>query len=214
MCGRTTIAVSKKALENRYNAEFVADFEPNYNAAPGQKLPIIKNTSKQEITLAKWGYLPKWLKDKRPQGFINSRSETIFEKPSFKKAIMQRRCLVPVDGFFEWDEDKNPFYIYLADNSIFSFAGIWESYVDEKNKEIPTYSILTTQPNIKISKIHDRMPVILKKSDEKVWLEENKQEVIKSFFKKIPESDIKLHRVTKQINNPANNKSELLKKIN
>lgn len=212
MCGRVTITVSKKELENYYHATLTGDFKPTYNGAPSQYFPIIKNTDTDRIILAKWGFLPHWLQEKRPQGFINSRSETIFEKPIFKKAIIERRCLVPADGFFEWDrKTKKPYYIRIKGKKIFSFAGIWEDFQNENKKDMLTYSIITTASANKINKIHDRMPIILERKNEPLWLKAKNEQEIKNLL--IPVVNFELYEISNMVNKPANNYPEILNPV-
>ena len=173
MCGRTSIGVSKRVLENYYRAEMPGEFLPTYNAAPSRMLPIVRNVSPQLIDLARWGFLPAWLKDKRPRGFINTRAETALEKPSFRSAVVSRRCLVPADGFFEWDDRKQPYYFTLPRRSLFSLAGIWEMGADRQGKGLITYSIMTTAADKTTAAIHGRMPVVLDRDTEKDWLRDS-----------------------------------------
>lgn len=212
MCGRVTITVSKKELENYYGAKLDSDFKPTYNGAPSQYFPILKNTEPKKLTLAKWGFLPHWLAEKRPQGFINSRSETIFEKPIFKNAIIMRRCLIPADGFFEWNRrTKKPYYIRIKNQKLFSFAGIWEDFQDEQKKDILSYSILTTESSVKINKIHNRMPVILERKNEPLYLQAKNEQEIKKILH--PLDDFEMYEISTKVNKPANNYPEILEPV-
>lgn len=212
MCGRVTITVSKKELENYYHATLTGDLKPNYNGAPSQYFPIVRNIDPEKITLAKWGFLPHWLKTKRPQGFINTKSETVFVKPSFRKAVIAQRCLVPADGFFEWDrETRTPYYIKIKNQRIFSFAGIWEDFKDENEKDILTYSILTTAASAKLNGIHDRMPIILERNNEPFWLKAKDEQEIKNILK--PLDDFEMYPVSNKVNRPSNNYPEILKPV-
>jgi putative SOS response-associated peptidase YedK len=173
MCGRTSLGVSKQALENHYQAKMPGSFQPTYNAAPGQTLPIVRNLHPERIELARWGFLPEWLRKRHPAGFINTRVETALEKPSFREALLYQRCLVPVDGFFEWTPQKQPYYFTLSKHGIFSLAGIWQAGTDDDGKKEITYSILTTKADERMEKIHDRMPLVLDSRQEKIWLEKD-----------------------------------------
>jgi putative SOS response-associated peptidase YedK len=171
MCGRTSLGVSKQALENHYHAEMHGDFHAIYNAAPGEELPIVRNISPDTIDLAKWGFVPQWLAKRRPSGFINTRIETALEKPSFRQATLFQRCLVPSDGFFEWTAGKQPYYFTLKNHDVFSLAGIWDTWQDEGGEQHLTYSIMTTKADERAEKIHDRAPVVLDARQEKRWLD-------------------------------------------
>ena len=215
MCGRTTIAVTKNVLERRFEAEMEADFKPIYNAAPSQKLPIIRNNNSKEIELAKWGYLPKWLEGKRSQGFINAVSETIFDKPSFRKAIWKRRCLVPADSFFEWHTSKEtkskiPYRILLKSRKLFAMAGIWEEYSNDQLM----YCVLTVRANKVVKSVHHRMPVILPIEKEKKWLEkELTQKELEEMFEPFSDNQMEIYQVSSAVNNPLNNEASIIEEI-
>lgn len=213
MCGRTTIGVNKKALEKYYHATMSGDFLPTYNASPAQMLPVVKNTSQKKIENAKWGFLPSWLKEKNPQGFINAKAETVFTKPSFRNAIVSRRCLVPADGFYEWkktEKKKIPYYITLKGSPLFSLAGLWELTKDKDGNLITTYLIITTEPNSLMKDIHDRMPVILSPEEEKDWLQETSIAKIQQFLDPFSEKEMIAYQVSEKVNSPINNSKECI----
>jgi putative SOS response-associated peptidase YedK len=174
MCGRFTLTQSPQQVAKAFGLSDVPSFPPRYNIAPTQPVGVImqdRDSKKREFRLMVWGLIPAWVKD--PSTFanlINARAETIAEKPSFRTAYKYRRCLIPADGFYEWQKTKSgpkqPFYFTLRDNSLFAFAGLWESWND-----IETFTILTTSANTLLQTIHDRMPVILKSEDYKRWLD-------------------------------------------
>ncbi len=185
MCGRYTLTVAWPELEKRFlgreaNLPAGKDWQPRFNAAPGQNLPVVLlGKDGREIQLLKWGLVPVWAKDPSV-GYktINARSETVDEKPSFRQAFRARRCLVPVDSFFEWQREgkvKIPQRIFPqhdVDDSpghspVFSLAGIWEN---------GTFSILTRESDPGMAKLHDRMPVLLEPSDEEFWLSSSPKE--------------------------------------
>ena len=169
MCGRFTIIADVKTLEQRFNAIAQSSLWPHYNAAPSQLLPIITNDQSAVIELGRWGLQPSWLKSK--SGLINTRAESIRERPTFRDALARRRCLVLADGFFEWDHQRQPYYFFLPDKQPFALAGIWESAHDSDGNILPTFAIITTEANETVAPIHNRMPVILKPDDESVWLD-------------------------------------------
>ena len=176
MCGRFQLSVKGRHISERSNVEVFDEFyKPNYNCAPSQKLPVITNTEPEKLSYFKWGLIPFWAKDPRI-GFklINTRAESIAEKPSFRTAFKKRRCLVPANGFYEWkkDQNKTPYRIHFNRDELFAMAGIWETWKDGEDKLVHTFSIITTMPNALMEPIHQRMPVILPKEEEQRWLEE------------------------------------------
>lgn len=181
MCGRYSLSKSKIELEERFQAEMLVDFKLRFNIAPTQLVPVITSESPKGFSFFYWGITPDFAKNKPvSQKFINAKAETVNEKISFKSSFEKRRCLIPADGFFEWKKlgkkTKVPYRFTLADNEAFSFAGIWEEYENEKGEINHTFLILTTEPNRLVAEVHDRMPVILKKEDEKKWLDKYSSE--------------------------------------
>ncbi len=176
MCGRYSLSKSKIDLEERFQAEMLADFKPRYNIAPTQLVPVITSESPKGFSFFYWGITPDFGQNKPvAQKLINAKAETVNEKISFKSSFQRRRCLVPADGFFEWKKlgkkTKIPYRFTLRDEDIFSFAGIWEEYETVTGESQHTFLILTTSPNEVVEEVHDRMPVILNREQEKKWLD-------------------------------------------
>ncbi len=129
----------------------------------------------RHFALVRWGFIPSWVKEVKPgKPLINARGETVAEKPSFRNAMKRRRCLIPADGFYEWQGDvpgkKQPWFIHRPDDGLFAFAGLWEHWMGADGSEIETGVIITTAPNKTIAKIHDRMPVVINPDDYETWL--------------------------------------------
>ena len=140
----------------------------------------------RHFDLVRWGFVPSWAKDIHPgKPLINARSETILEKPSFRNAIRRRRCLIPADGFYEWEGDipgkKKPWYIHRPDHGLMAFAGIWEHWMGSDGSELETAAIITTDANALVETIHPRSPVVIHESDFETWLDvrsEDMREVV------------------------------------
>lgn len=211
MCGRFTIITPVEKLIEEFEAQLFEDtFFPNYNAAPGQKLPVITNEMPKKIKLYVWGLIPYWAKDPS-KGFklINARAETLLLKPSFKNALKRRRCLVLADSYFEWKSEWNqkiPYRILLRDEKPFALAGIWETWKDRDNKEIRTFSIITTKANQLTSKIHERMPCLLDKKSRALWIDNNfpEAEAI-NLLEPYPSEEMKYYEVSTLVDSPKNN---------
>jgi putative SOS response-associated peptidase YedK len=214
MCGRFQLSVKGRHISERFNVEvFDEMYKPNYNCAPSQKLPVITNSEPGKLNFFRWGLIPSWAKDpKIGYKLINTRAESIAEKPSFKNAFKKRRCLVPANGFFEWrkDENKTPFRIFLRSDELFSMAGIWETWKDAEGKPINSFSIITTTPNSLMENIHNRMPVILPREMEEAWLNETNEEALKKMFAPFPASQMEAYPVSKKVNSPANNDASII----
>jgi putative SOS response-associated peptidase YedK len=178
MCGRYRLSRSKELLAEHFNVEPDDDWEPRYNIAPSQNVPVIRQHPDEPKRLGsqmRWGLIPAWAKD-ASIGFkmINARAETVATKPACRDVLRKRRCLIPADGFYEWVKDgraKTPFCFTMSDNSIFAFAGIWDSWRNPQGQMIETCSIITTTPNALLADIHDRMPVILPDDAYDLWLD-------------------------------------------
>ncbi|MBL0386806.1 SOS response-associated peptidase [Tumebacillus sp. ITR2] len=177
MCGRFTLTVTEDQLKMRFGVEEIPfDYQPRYNIAPGQMLTaVIQHEGQKRLGQLKWGLVPFWAKD-ASIGYktINAKSETVAEKPAFKNAFQRKRCLIPADGFYEWQKSasgKQPMRILLKDREIFTMAGLYDTWTSPEGEKLHTCTILTTKPNPLVSEIHDRMPVILRREDEGLWLD-------------------------------------------
>jgi len=178
MCGRYTLSISLAELQLRF-AFPAADLEhpERYNIAPTQSVLTVVNQG-QEHNLAeymRWGLVPSWAKDiSIGSRMINARAESVAEKPSFRRALQKRRCLVLSDGFYEWKgtgKNKQPMYIGLESGEPFGMAGLWEAWKSPDGDWLHSCTIITTQPNALMEEIHNRMPVILPRESESVWLD-------------------------------------------
>jgi len=183
MCGRYTITVSLEELMLRYwiGETTVPFHRPKYNVAPGQMiLAIVNDGERNRLGELKWGLVPSWADDpKIGNKMLNARSETVRDKPAFKSLIRRKRCIIPADGFYEWRKDggvKQPMRIVHRDRSLFSMAGLYDTWLAPDGTKLNTCTILTTTPNALMSPIHDRMPVILSQENEVQWLDRRIQD--------------------------------------
>jgi putative SOS response-associated peptidase YedK len=222
MCGRVTISAPKEEISKYlYDYFSINDFDinsynPRYNISPSQSvLSIISDGQHYRAGYLKWGFIPEYSKDDKTY-IINARSETIDTKPTFKKAFLYKRSIIPVDGFYEWKKEhtsKTPMRIMMKDSSIFALACIWGTYIKEDNSKIHTFSIITTEANKLMQEIHDRMPVILNNDNIKLWLDpkNNDPKLLKSLL--IPYDDTKMiaYPVSSEVNNPKNDYESLIK---
>ncbi|HJO70052.1 MAG TPA: SOS response-associated peptidase [Rhodospirillales bacterium] len=179
MCGRFSLTASWDEIRRYYDLiDAPMNLAPRYNVAPTQTVPVVRRTSARECeaVMMRWGLIPSWAKDARLGArMINARAETVAEKPAFRGAFRSRRCLVPADGFYEWQartKGKQPYRIARPDGGLFSFAGLWERW--EKAPDgapVESFTFLTTTATPELHPIHPRMPVILKSSDHAAWLD-------------------------------------------
>lgn len=178
MCGRYSLTTSVETLAEHFQVLRRVRFQPSYNIAPGQKiLNIVEldDSSRKAVNLF-WGLVPSWSKDSKISShLINARKETVQEKLSFRSAFKHRRCLIPADGFFEWqrkDGGKQAFHIHRIDRQPFAFAGLWEQWQHE-TETLYSCTIITTAANDLMQPIHDRMPVIISPENYHNWLNKN-----------------------------------------
>lgn len=178
MCGRFVLTTPPNAVKATFGYAESPNFPPRYNIAPTQPIAVVRQGEggAPQFALMRWGFLPSWVKD--PRDFpllINARSEEAAGKPAFRAAMRRRRCLVPADGFYEWQKapngKKQPFFIRPRAAQPIAFAGLWETYVDTEGGEIDTVAILTVAANEKLASLHHRMPVVIAPADFARWLD-------------------------------------------
>jgi len=214
MCGRFTQKSERPDIQLEfYIRGWQADPDISFNIAPSQKAGVIINDGEKNIfTQFQWGLIPHWAKDpKMGYNMINAKAETVAEKPSFKYPFKKKRCLIPADGFFEWKKEgkiKIPYYIFVKDNPLCSFAGLYDEWGDSEKKVI-TFIIITTEANDLVSDIHDkkRMPVIIRKDDRDLWLDNNNYNEVSllSLLKPYDSKEMNAYIVSDFVNAPRNN---------
>lgn len=176
MCGRYAITSSPEAIRALFRYGEMPNFPPRFNVAPTQPVPVVRFAEgARSFALLRWGLIPSWVKDPRDFSLlINARGESVADKPAFRNAIKRRRCLLPADGFFEWQATggpKQPFYIAPRGGGPIAFAGLWEAWMGPNGEELETVCIVTTTANRTLAPIHGRMPVIVAPEAFDTWLD-------------------------------------------
>ena len=178
MCGRFVLTSPPQSVKETFGYTESPNFPPRYNIAPTQPIAVVRHGDgkDRQFALMRWGFLPTWVKD--PRDFpllINARSEEAAGKPAFRAAMRRRRCLVPADGFYEWQKAQNgkkqPFFVGPRASGPIAFAGLWETYADKEGGEIDTVAILTVAANEALAPLHHRMPVVIDTRDFDRWLD-------------------------------------------
>jgi putative SOS response-associated peptidase YedK len=214
MCGRYSFAIEDELIRERFGVSVrSAIYKARYNCAPSQDLAVISTENPEILSFYRWGLIPYWAKDPSlGNKLINARAETIVDKPSYKQAFRDRRCLVLSDGFFECEKtrEKIPYRIGLQDNAPFAMAGIWEKWKNPEGVIIHSFSIITTIANSLIEEIHDRMPVILNREDEKKWLNPAYKTELLELLRPYPSERMKKYPVSKKVNSPLNDVPDIL----
>jgi putative SOS response-associated peptidase YedK len=224
MCGRFTLRASTNVLAEQFAAIADIVFEPRFNVAPTQPIAAVRirpngRPPQRELTPLRWGLIPSWAKDVGiGSRMINARSETVSEKPAFRAAFRRRRCLIPADGFFEWQgqgKAKQPHFVQMVDERPFAMAGLWETWEGPDNSLLESCTILTTEPNDLMQPIHDRMPVILPSGAYEEWLnsEQPNPESLKRLLVPFDANKMRAHPVSTYVNRPANEGPECVAPI-
>jgi putative SOS response-associated peptidase YedK len=176
MCGLYSFRKSAEETRSLFDYPERPAFPPRTYVAPGGPIAIVRmEQGARHFALVRWGFIPSWAKEVKPgRPLINARGETVADKPTFRNAFRRRRCLIPADGFYEWQGDvpgrKQPWFIHRPDHGLFGFAGLWEHWMAPDGSELETAAIVTTTPNAEVAAIHDRSPVVIGAADFEIWL--------------------------------------------
>lgn len=224
MCGRFgQYNISFDLLQETFRIVNEQHVESSYNVAPTDKaLTVGENpeTADRTAQYLRWGLIPFWSDgpDNFDSDLINARVETAHEKPAFRKQFHERRCIVPIDGFYEWkptNGSKQPYWIHPATDELFGLAGLWDTWSDGDDGSLQSFTILTREANDKIGELHDRMPVILDPETYDDWLDITITETdeILSIVNEFPSEKIDFHPVSKAVNNPSYDEEECVQPV-
>ncbi|HBH62268.1 MAG TPA: hypothetical protein DDX85_11140 [Nitrospiraceae bacterium] len=219
MCGRFVRYSSIHDIVKEFHAgESGLDLSPGYNIAPTHEVAIVLNDGEQRLALCKWGFVPSWAKDPAiGNKMINARAESVADKPSFRHAFMDKRVLVAANGFYEWQKQgssKIPAFIYLKNRTLFGFAGLLSVWTSPEGKQVCTCTIITTHANTLLEGIHERMPVIIHKADEDLWLDPSVRDKDKliSLLSPYESEEMDFYRVSTLVNSPSHNSPDCIKR--
>lgn len=218
MCGRYTIISAPAVLRELFGFEELPNFPVRFNVAPTQPIPIVRLfEGRRQFALVRWGFLPSWVKDPRAFSLlINARGESAREKPAFRAAMKYRRCLIPADGFYEWQArgsgPKQPFYIHAKSGVPLAFAGLWETWTGPNGEEVDTAAIVTTRANRTLAPIHDRMPVIVPPDAFDLWLDTAHvdEQTAEAVIAPAPDDLLEAYPVSTAVNRTANDNPMLV----
>jgi putative SOS response-associated peptidase YedK len=215
MCGRYTLR--SRGSDKFYGVPLsqLPFLAPRYNIAPTQGVPVIvARGAERKLATFQWGLIPSWSKE--PKGFINARAETLPEKPSFSESFERRRCLIPADGFYEWQRhgrSKQPYFFQMKDEAPFAFAGIWDKW-QGSGLSITSCAIITTTANELLATIHDRMPVILDPDAQARWLRRDALPAeLTEMLVPFPAARMKSFPVSSRVNGPKADDSQLIEEV-
>jgi len=220
MCGRYTVTSAPEALRALFRYAEKPNFPPRYNIAPTQPIAVVRLAEgKRQYALVRWGLLPSWVKD--PKAFsllINARGESVIDKPAFRAAMKRRRCLIPADGFYEWQATggrKRPFYVRAKSGAPLAFAGLWETWTGPNGEEVDSAAIVTTRANKTLAPIHERMPVIVPEEAFDLWLNTNEvdAQTAAALIAPAPDALLEAFEITTAVNRTANDNAKLVEPL-
>lgn len=214
MCGRYALHAHPEVVALQFGLAQAPAFEPRYNIAPSAEVLVVRQAADRapQAARVRWGLVPRWARDPSIGARMNNaRAETLAEKPSFRDAYRKRRCLVPASGFYEWkaeDGRKQPYYIHPARGELFAFAALWERW-EGAGGPLESCAIVTTEANEPMRAVHERMPVIVARTDYGRWLDCRAGGEVRALLGPCPAAEIALHRVSRAVSN-ARNESAIL----
>jgi len=214
MCGRYALTSSPAVIAERFHLLWTPELAPHYNIAPGQAIPVVRETGQgRELAFLRWGLIPSWAKEASiGMRLINARGETLADKPAFRSAYRQRRCLIPADAFYEWKAiagRKQPYCIRLRDEGPFGMAGLWEHWKAPDGQAVESCTIVTVDANALIAQLHDRMPLIVAPEDYDAWLRAGSKELPHA----VAAGDMRYHPVSPLVSNARNDVPACLEPI-
>jgi putative SOS response-associated peptidase YedK len=217
MCGRFVITSPPEALRQIFGYVEQPNFPPRHNIAPTQPVPVvIIENGVRHFRLMRWGLIPYWVKDPRQFPLlINARLEGILDKPAFKNAIRRRRCLIPADGYYEWQgaaPRKRPFFIYRRDRQPFGLAALAETWVGPNGEEVDTVAVVTSPANRELAVLHPRVPVTIEARDFERWLDCRNDDVERAMLLLVPPAEglFAWHEVSTRVNHADNDDAQLV----
>lgn len=217
MCGRFTTTVDLEEIKRVFKLTEASEaYQPSYNTAPGQDVPIILQDSSRKLIMSRWGLVPFWAKDPGiGRNLINARAESLAEKPSFRQAFKNRRCLIPADSFFEWSKKANrktPYRCIRSDEGLLALAGLWELWSPTPDTLLHSCTIITVPANPLLQSLHDRMPAILDWAHVDTWLDPQVQDYhrLAPLLKPYPGNDLQLYPVSPLVNSALHNTPQVI----
>lgn len=226
MCGRFSISLSKEEVTRYLKDEYAIEelkegiILPRFNIAPSQMvLTVINDGQKYRAGLIKWGFVPSFAKDENSSfGMINAKAETLREKPAFRTALKTKRCIILADGFYEWqksNQTKLPMRFQVKNQKLFPMAGLWSTFVRPDGSKLYTCIIITCEANELMKNIHNRMPVILDKEAERIWLnpKEDNPDTLSNLLIPYDSTQMMYYKISSLVNNASNESKDIINEI-
>jgi len=220
MCGRYTLSTPADLVGEFFSLEEVVEVPPRFNIAPTQSAPVVRQSAgRRHLACLRWGLIPSWARDVGiGHRTLNARAETAAVKPSFRQAFRRRRCLVAADGFYEWARvggRRVAHHFHLLGGGPLAFAGLWESWRDPHGERIDSFTILTTEANALVARVHARMPVILAPHSHEPWLDPRRVDpaALQPLLEPYPAGEMEAHPVSAAVNSPANDSPSCIEPV-
>jgi putative SOS response-associated peptidase YedK len=219
MCGRFTFQPTEAFYGRFQISNHLDSLVPRYNIAPAQMVPVIIAQSPRRIVLMRWGLIPHWAKDeKTAYKMINARVETLTQRPAFRGLLSHHRCLVPASGFYEWKaegRDKTPYYIHPEGQPYLAFAGLYDVWITPRGEELSTFTVITTEADPFMARLHNRMPVVLERELEDDWLdpEITSARDVLGILERSAGVPLDAYPVSRMVNKPSVDGQELIRPI-
>ena len=222
MCGRYTLSSPNDAVADLFELPELPLLPPRYNVAPTQEAAAVRVPAPgapRRLDLLRWGLIPYWAEDPSiGNRMINARSESVAEKPAYRRSFRKQRCLIPTDGFYEWKKEgklKQPYHIRRKDRLPFAFAGLWERWKNPEGKLLDSFTILTTDANELIRPLHNRMPVIIDRKDFGLWLDPAAGDPVPllALLVPAPSGDMETVPVSRAVNSPAHDAPDCIEPL-
>jgi putative SOS response-associated peptidase YedK len=219
MCGRFTFQPTEVVYERFRISNRLDTLMARYNIAPGQMVPVIIANSPRRVVLMRWGLIPHWAKDeKTAYKMINARVETLTQRPAFRDLLSHNRCLVPASGYYEWKaegRDKTPYYIHPEDEQHIAFAGLYDVWTTPNGEELYTFTIITTEADPFMARLHNRMPVILARELEEAWLDPDLTEAqdVLAVLSRSTGLELDAYPVSRLVNKPSIDSQALIQRV-
>jgi putative SOS response-associated peptidase YedK len=216
MCGRFVITSPPDVLRQLFGYSDRPNFPPRFNVSPTQPIPVVLGNNGPNFRLMRWGFWPSWVKDlSKYTLMINARAETVKEKPAFKNAIRRRRCLIPADGYYEWqsvEAGKRPYFIHRRDGRPIGFAGVAETWVGPNGEEVDTVAIVTAPASADLAVLHHRVPVTINAGDFEFWLDcrSDEADTVTPLMRGPEVGEFVWHEISSRVNHVANDDAQLI----
>jgi putative SOS response-associated peptidase YedK len=219
MCGRYTFQPTEAFYERFQIANHLDSLMARYNIAPGQMVPVVIADGPRRVMLMRWGLIPHWAKDEQTAyKMINARVETLTQRPAFRGLLSHNRCLVPASGYYEWQgegREKTPYYIHPQDQQYIAFAGLYDVWQPANGEHLYTFTIITTDADEYMAKLHNRMPVILARALEEAWLDPalTKAQDVLDVLSRSTGLELNAYQVSRMVNKPSNDSPALIQRV-